>query len=186
MAIARRLPWPSTGGRSSSGRSSASRRPCSREYLEWYARTLGNLGLLMAEKGDPAGAVPILTDAVTRAERLAELVPEEKGALDNLGACREQPGRDPDRRGPSGGGDPRPERGAPGLPGPGPPVSRRDRGPLGRRDGPDHAGRGPGPAGPLERGPAPSRGGRDHVRGAPKRLPDDPELKGFMQKHRNC
>ena len=33
------------------------------EHLEWYARTLGNLGLLMTEKGNPAGAVPILTDA---------------------------------------------------------------------------------------------------------------------------
>ena len=62
------------------------------ESLEWYARTLSNLGLLMTEKGDPAGAVPILSDAVARAEHLAELVPGDKGALDNLGACRDNLG----------------------------------------------------------------------------------------------
>jgi serine/threonine protein kinase len=57
-------------------------------YLEWYARALGNLGLLMAEKGEAPAAVPILTDAVARAEHLVRLQPEGKGALDNLAACR--------------------------------------------------------------------------------------------------
>jgi tetratricopeptide (TPR) repeat protein len=57
-------------------------------HLEWYARTLGNLGLLMSKKGDAAGAVPILTDAVARAEHLARLLPEGKDALNNLATCR--------------------------------------------------------------------------------------------------
>jgi serine/threonine protein kinase len=57
-------------------------------HLEWYARTLSNLGLLMAEKGDAAGAVPILTEAVTRAEHLARILPEGKDALHNLATCR--------------------------------------------------------------------------------------------------
>ncbi len=56
--------------------------------LGWYARTLSNLGLLLAEKGNLADAVPILTEAATRAERLAELLPDQKEVLDNLGACR--------------------------------------------------------------------------------------------------
>jgi serine/threonine protein kinase len=57
-------------------------------FLEWYARTLSNLGLLMAEQKDPAGAVPILKDAVLRAEKLVELVGEERDALDSLAASR--------------------------------------------------------------------------------------------------
>ena len=57
-------------------------------YMEWYARTLSNLGLLMAEKGNAAGAMPILTDAATRAEQVAQLVPYDKGALDCLAMCR--------------------------------------------------------------------------------------------------
>jgi serine/threonine protein kinase len=57
-------------------------------YLEWYARTLSNLGLLMVDKGNPVEAIPILTDAMSRAEHLQQLVPKEKDALDCLAACR--------------------------------------------------------------------------------------------------
>ena len=67
-------------------------------YLEWYARTLSNLGLLMSEKGDPAGAVPILIDAVARAEQLAELVPGGEGRPGQPRRLPDQPGRGPDRR----------------------------------------------------------------------------------------
>ena len=90
-------------------------------YLEWYARTLSNLGLLMTEKGDPAGAVPILTDAVTR-EDLAQLVGEERTRW-TVSRRPDQPRGDPHRRGPGDPGDPDPRRSDPDLRAHGSPVS---------------------------------------------------------------
>jgi serine/threonine protein kinase len=57
-------------------------------YVEWMARTLSNLGLLLHEQGDQAGAIKTLTDASAWAERLTALAPAEKAALDTVATCR--------------------------------------------------------------------------------------------------
>jgi tetratricopeptide (TPR) repeat protein len=57
-------------------------------YLEWYARTLSDVGHLLLDKGNALGSLPFLTEARSRAEQLHQLVPKEKGALDCAAACR--------------------------------------------------------------------------------------------------
>jgi serine/threonine protein kinase len=56
-------------------------------YVEWTARTLGNIGVILHEQGDQVGAIKTLTEAVAQAERLTTLAPTEKGALDALSVC---------------------------------------------------------------------------------------------------
>jgi serine/threonine protein kinase len=154
------------------------------EHLEWYARTLSNLGLLMTEKGNPAGAVPILSDAVARAEHLAELVPGDKGALDNLGACRDNLGETLTAAG-------RPAEAIPVLNGALQAYQAQARrfpeeteGPCGAAMVQTSLAQALGRLGLWNEALPLLETAGTTFEALLKRLPDDPELKGFMQQHR--